>query len=142
MEENEGATLLWGEISKLMGKIEDELDRLNWDSAIDMICDAFTKAESEEDNTKLFFTWYQFFFRFYCRLKHMDEKQAFNTVVKSTQLKDHDNQKVYRVSNYDINMYLWCRQKNLTDSLTNDWFLVPLDCLTASEKKRFESKSA
>ena len=140
MEEKEGMSLLWGVVAHLIDKIGDEVDRLNWDDALNMIADAYTEVEQETDTTKLFFTWYQFFFRFYWRIKKMDTKRPFNIISLTTRLVDHDDVEMYMVTNYDYKMYLWGRDKGCSNSITNDWFLVPKSILTPAEIKHFEER--
>lgn len=140
--EEEGATLLWGTISKLLDKIDDELTRLNWDKAIDMICDAFGEASKETDTTEIFFTWYQFFFRFYHRIKLMDKPEQFNAVSKTTRLINHDNVPMYMISNYDIKMYKWAKGKGCSENITNNWFLLKEEDLSESEKRKLDARIA
>ena len=140
MEENEGSLLLWGVIAKLIEKIGEELDRLNWDEGINMIADAFTEAEKSKSQPDIFFEWYQFFWRFFYRIKIMEQKQPFNSVTKTSRLENHDDAPMYMVTNYDYKMFQWCREKNLMESLSNGWFLVPVDKLSPAEKKHFESR--
>ena len=139
MEENNNE-LLWGVIARLIDKIGDELDRLNWDPAINMIADAFDEASKEEDSTKIFFLWYQFFWRFYYRVKNFQKPVPFNTVSKTTRIESHDDEPFFQISNYDYKMYLWCKTKGCIDSVTNNYFLVKEKDLSPAERKRFEAR--
>lgn len=129
---------LWGSISNKIDKIETEADRLNWDQIIDMVADAFN--DPAPDPLDLFLTLYQFTFRLLYRLKSMDKPEPFNQISKTTRLENHQDTTYYQVKNYDYRMFKWALNRNYTQYLTNDWFLVPETSLSPSEKRKFENK--
>ena len=130
---------LWGSISNKIDKIETESDRLNWDQIIDMVADAFQDGTTL-DPLDLFITLYQFTFRLLYRLKSMDKPEPFNQVSKTTRLENHQDITYYQVKNYDYKMFKWALKRNYTQHLTNNWFLIPENDLSPSEKRKFEKQ--
>ena len=130
---------LWGSISTKIDKIEDESDRLEWGAIIDMTADAFNDG-AEMEPMDLFLTLYQFFFRLYHRLKAMDKPEPFNQISRTTRLENHEDKEFYMVKNYDYRMFKWALAKKFTWYMTNQWFLIPVDKLSPSEKHNFEKR--
>ena len=130
---------LWGSISNKMDKIGDEADRLGWDAVIDMVADAFGDGSNMEP-MELFIILYQFMFRLYYRLKAMDKPEPFNQVSTTTRMENHEDREFFMVRNFDYKMFKWALAKKFTYYMTNQWFLIPVDELSASEKHNFEKR--
>lgn len=130
---------LWGSISNKMDKIGDEADRIGWDAVIDMVAEAYDDG-SRMDPLQLFLILYQFMFRLYYRLRAMDKPMPFNEVSKTTRLENHEDREFYMVMNFDYKMFKWALAKKFTYYMTNQWFLIPIDELSASEKHNFEKR--
>lgn len=130
---------LWGSISNKIDKIEEEADRIGWNSIIDMVADAFTDG-NEMEPLELFLYLYQFMFRLLYRLKAMEKPEPFNQISTTTRLIDHEDKEFYMIKNFDYRMFKWAIRKNFAYYMTNLWFLVPIDELSASEKHNFEKR--
>lgn len=128
---------LWGSISRKMEQTEVEADRLHWDAIIDMVADAFNDS-TEMEPMDLFLTLYQFMFRLYYRLKVMDKPEPFNQITLDTRLENHRDREFFMVRNFDYKMFKWALARKFTWYMTNSWFLIPIDELSASEKHNFE----
>lgn len=130
----------WGCIAKKVEQIGEIADEMNWPELTKVVTDAFTIAEEETDPMKLFFDVYQFMFRLYYRVKDMKEPQPFNEVYEATRLIEHDNKQCYQVSDYDYKMYVWAKKKGLGDTITNNYFYIPIENLTEQERASFRKK--
>lgn len=130
----------WEAIADLIGKIGEEADRLNWPDLADVVAEAYDVMEKETNPATILFTWQQFFFRLYYRVKRYTSPLEFNTVYETTRLENHEDKKFFQVNNYDCKMFLWARKKGFTDHLTNNYFLIPIDSLSDKEKVSFEKK--
>lgn len=130
----------WEAIADLIGKIGEEADRLDWPDLADVVAEAYDVMEKETNPATILFTWQQFFFRLYYRVKRYTSPLEFNTVYETTRLENHEYKKYFQVNNYDCKMFLWARKKGFTDYLTNNFFLIPLDKLSDKEKASFEKK--
>lgn len=138
-EIKENKEQLWGSITGKIDRIENEADRLHWGEVINMVVGIFDEAD-EMEPLELFLSFYQFLFRLYYRLKAMNEPEPFNQISRTTKLENHDDREYYMVKNYDYKMFKWATRKGYADSMTNGWFLVPVDKLSAAEKHNFERK--
>lgn len=138
-EARENREHLWGSISTKMDKIGEEADRIGWDAVIDMIADAFDDGNNMEP-MELFLTLYQFSFRLYYRLKAMDKPEPFNQISMTTRLEGHEDKEFFMVKNFDYKMFKWAVAKKFTYYMTNQWFLIPIDKLSPSEKHNFEKR--
>ena len=122
----------WGCIARLVEKIGNEEDRIGWPKLIDMVAEAYTEAEKETDPLVLFFTWHQFFFRLYYRVRNMKEPADFDQVYE-----DRDG---YRIINYSYKMFIFARKRGATENITNGYLVIPENKLSQSEKKKFDKK--
>lgn len=129
-------SLEWGCIANLANNIGALENEMPWPKLIDMISDAFAKAEEEKDPQNLFFDWYQFFWRLYYRVKKMDKPKPFNIITKETR----SGEEFFCVENFDYRMFVYARQKGFTNEMDNEKFYVPGDKLSPGEKKSFEKK--
>ena len=68
----------------------------------------------------------------------MDKPEPFNQISLTTRLENHNDREFYMIKNYDYKMFKWAMQKKFAEYMTNSWFLVPMDQLSASEKHNFE----
>lgn len=130
---------LWGSISNKIEKIEEEADRIGWNAIVDIVASTFDDA-NEMEPLELFLYLYQFMFRLLYRLKAMDKPEPFNQISKTTRLENHNDREFYMVKNYDYKMFKWAIRKNFAYYMTNSWFLIPIDELSASEKHNFEKR--
>lgn len=137
---DDNTELQWAYISKLLDKIDEQAERLHWDKAIDEAANVFDYANQETDAAKVFFEPYQYLFRLYERMKHMDEPKEFNEIYKTSYLHEHEQTEFFRIINYDFKMFLWLRNKGLTELLNNNYVDIPVPKLSASEVKSFEKK--
>ena len=139
-DETASRELLWGSVTRLMDKISDEEDRLQWPELIDMIVDTYSEESTNKDGMDIFFSLYQFLMRVYYRIKTMDKPEPFNEVSKTTRLENHEEVPMFMVKNYDYKMFKWAKNKGFTEYMTTDWFLVRVRDLSPSERKGFENK--
>ena len=131
----------WGAISDIMAKISDESDRLGDVDLLETCISAVDECEKEKSAEERFFGLYRFLFRFYYRVRKMETSpKEFNIVYEDRRLVGHEYIDMYRVVNYDWKMYKWARKRGLSDTMTNEWLLVPVDKLTEKEKENFEKK--
>lgn len=142
MEEDHSKELLWGCIANKIEQIDKEESRIKWGELVNMVPKAFNEATKETEEVRLFFVWYQFFFRLYHRVKNMNSPEPFNKIAKTTYQVGHEEKYGYRIENYDYRMFVWGIEKSpyCSETMTNNWFIVPEDCLSPAEKKRFEEK--
>lgn len=132
--------LQWGCIARLIDRITDLMDGDEWNDYVNMIAEAYTEAEKETDPVKLFFDWYQFFFRFYYRVKSQKEPLKLNEIYNDSRLENHDNREMFRIANYDYKSFLWAKSKGFSDYITNGYLLIPKDVLSPAELKSFDKK--
>lgn len=130
----------WESIASLVDKVGEEADRLDWPDLIDMISDAYDEMEKETNPAIILFTWQQFFFRLYYRVKAYKHPGRFNTIYETSRLENHENVRMYQIDNYDWKMFVWARKKKFNDYITNNYILVPKDKLTEKERESFEKK--
>ena len=83
---------------------------------------------------------YQLMFRLLYRLKAMEKPEPFNQISTTTRFVDHEDKEFYMIKNFDYRMFKWAIRKNFAYYMTNSWFLVPIDELSASEKHNFEKR--
>lgn len=140
MEDKDDNALQWGYISKLLDKVDEQSDRLDWPEIIDEGANVFDYANEETDLTKVFFEPYQYLFRLYQRAKHMSKPEPFNQVTKTSYLYDHDDTEFIRITNYDFKTFLWVRGKGMDKLLNNNYVDLPVKDLSASELHSFEKK--
>lgn len=139
-DETASRELLWGSVTRLMDKIGDEEDRLQWPELIDMVVDTYSEEGNNKDGMDIFFNLYQFLMRVYYRIKAMDKPEPFNEVSKTTRVENHEEVPMFMVKNYDYKMFKWAKSKGFNEYMTNGWFLVRVQDLSPSERKGFESK--
>lgn len=139
-DETASRELLWGSVTRLMDKIGDEEDRIQWPELIDMIVDTYSEEGNNKDGMDIFFSLYQFLMRVYYRVRAMDKPKPFNEVSKTTRVENHEEVPMFMVKNYDYKMFKWAKNKGFIEYMTNGWFLVRVRDLSPSERKGFESK--
>lgn len=131
-------SLEWGCIVNLIDKIstiEESIDG-GWPELIDMLTDAMTEAGAASDPASLFFDLYSFLFRLYYRLKANPEKRPFNIIQSTTSA----GEELYRVSNFDYNMYKWARANGHGDYISVGWLDIYKNKLTTKQRNSFDKR--
>ena len=129
----------WGCVTNLMDKISNIEDKIEggWPELIDMVADAVTEeGENKTDPAEMFFGLYQFLFRLYHRLKVNSVVREFNTVYKFTAR----GKEVYRVTNYNYQIFKFARKVGAGSSITNDFIDFEADKLTTKQRASFDSR--
>lgn len=129
----------WGCIVNLANKIGDMEDNIDggWMELVDMIADAIDEEHCKKTRgEELFFNLYNFLWRLYYRLKTNPKKRRFNIVSKVT-VEDED---VYRIQNYDYQLYKWVRANNFDKTISNDYIDIRSDSLSDKQQRYFERR--
>lgn len=141
IEKLHNVSMEWGCITNLLDKINDFEDKLEggWPELIDVVVDAVDEESHavEKDPVTIFFCLYQFLFRLYHRLKMIPEKRAFNIIDKLTVA----GKEVYRVTNYDYQMFKWGKKHGFETKITNDYFDVAIDKISDKTRRAFEHRA-
>lgn len=130
--------LEWGCATNLMdgiSKIEDKIEG-GWPELIDMVADAVTEEGENKDIASAFFNLYQFLWRLYYRVKANPEKRPFNQISKIM----IGGEEVYRVTNYDYQMFKWVKKNAQDDRVTNDYIDIPAGSLNDKQRKAFSRR--
>lgn len=122
----------WGCITNLMDRIltiEDGIEG-GWPEMSEMVVDAMVLEGEKKDPASAFFNLYQFFWRFYFRLKANPAKRKFNEYL--------EREDSFWIMNYDYKTFLWAREKGFVDDITNAYIRLPKDKLGEGQIKKLQ----
>lgn len=126
----------WGCVANLMdkiGNIEDSLEE-GWPELADMVVDAvYEESNRRVSPEHVFFNLNEYFWRLYYRLKANSEPRKFNKIVKTT----IEGKELYRIHNYDYQMYKWAKAGGFANTITNDYIDVYANKLSDKQRRAF-----
>lgn len=143
--QKEDASLIWGSITRIVEKIGDRADALNWDEAINMTADLVDKEGASMDTRHLTTDVYTYLMRFYFRIKAYDAPMPFNLVVK----RQHNTappgrpthyEDGFEICNYDYPTYLWLKKVN-PEYLSPNTCWVPEAALSPAQIRRLKKQA-
>lgn len=129
----------WDALTKLLGKIETESERLDWPEVLDLAVDVFSEYGQGKTHEEIFLECQQFLFRLYHRLTRFTEKRPMNTVYKTRKLINHEYVPYFRVVNYDFKTFIWVKKKGYDVYTDNNMVEFPESCLSESQREHFSS---
>ena len=139
---NELSDEKWKSIMNLIDKLDDEATRLDWEELREQTADAFTYIDECESNEQILMEPYQFLYRLWLRAKSKDKKIEFDIIREEIRTgKKNTIEKYFVVYNYSWKSFLWARQHNLTEWMSNGEYMIPLSKIDGATAKQFHKRA-